>query len=181
MTQRRLNFGCGSDYREGWINVDVTDEEKWSGGRRPDILIRSTDDKLPIPDNSLDYILADNVVEHVERARVHGLLMEFHRILAPGGTLEIWVPHFTGIGVKYLEHVRGYGVNSFWYFARYFDVRHKLLLFSRSPCAVNRWTRALNVLNPMFNLSNGWQQVCEKYLPGGFEEIRYIMVRKREP
>ena len=175
---KRLNFGCGNDYREGWINLDVAEEEKWQTGRRPDILIHASDTVLPLETDAVDYVLADNVLEHVERERVHGLLLEFHRILRPGGILDIWVPHFTGIGVKYLEHVRGYGVNSFWYYENYFAFRQQLLLFSRSPCAVIRWPGKLNALNPLFNLSTGWQQICEKYWPGGFEEIHYVMTKK---
>jgi hypothetical protein len=33
----KVNFGCGSDCRDGWINVDVAEETKWQGtGRKPD-------------------------------------------------------------------------------------------------------------------------------------------------
>lgn len=175
---RRLNFGSGSDYREGWINLDVMEENKWISGKQPDVFMSITDDRLPFPDGYFDYVLADNVLEHVERSRIHSLLLEFHRVLSPGGALEIWVPHFTGIGVKYLEHIRGYGINSFWFYARYFVITQELLLFSRSPCTNMRWPRLFNTLNPIFNLSTSWQQCCEKYLPGGFEEIRYFMVRR---
>ena len=177
--QKKVNYGCGADYREGWINVDIVEETKWRGvGRPPDLLVVADECVLPLEDNSIDYILADSVIEHVERQRVHGLLMEFHRVLKPGGELEIWAPHFKGIMVKFVEHVRGYGINSFWFYERFFIIHQKLLLASRSHCSGKRWMRGFNILNPLFNLSNTWQQICEKFVPGGFEEIHYVMAKK---
>lgn len=179
---KKINYGCGSDYREGWINIDVIEETKWRAeGRHPDLLIAVHEDILPFEDVSVDYILADNVIEHVERRRVHGLLMEFHRILKPGGVLEIWVPHFKGIMVKFVEHVRGYGINSFWFYERYFSIRQELLLATRSRCSTKRWMRCVNIFNPLFNWSNTFQQICEKYMPGGFDEIHYVMTKKDKP
>jgi len=176
----KINYGCGNDYREGWVNVDVRQEVKWkSDGKQPDVLLNIDDKHLPFDDSSVDYILLDNVLEHIPVDKIDALLMEFHRILTPkGGVLDIYVPHFTGIGVKYLEHIRGYGINSFWYYEKYFDIQQELMLISRSPCSALNTLKKLNVFNFIFNGPRLWQQACEKFLPGGFEEIRYIMTRK---
>ena len=62
----KVNFGCGTDYREGWINVDVVEETKWqSGSRKPDVMISANDSRLPFEDGSIDYVLLDNVIEHI--------------------------------------------------------------------------------------------------------------------
>ena len=175
----KVNFGCGTDYREGWVNVDVAEETKWqSGERKPDIIISADDRTLPFESGSVDYVLLDNVIEHIPVEKVHGLLAELRRILKVGGTLDIYVPHFKGIGVKYLEHIRGYGINSFWFCHQFFDVKQELLLISRSRCSGFSGIQCLNRLNFLFNGGNFWQQFCEKFVPGGFEEVHYVMVKR---
>jgi predicted SAM-dependent methyltransferase len=176
----RINFGCGTDYREGWVNLDVAEETKWrSGDRKPDVLITAGSSILPFDSGTVDYVLLDNVIEHIPVDKIHALLEELRRILKAGGTMEIYVPHFTGIGVKYLEHVRGYGINSFWYWHQYFDVKQRLLLISRSRCSGFSAVQCVNRLNFLFNGSNLWQQVCEKFVPGGFEEVHYVMIKRK--
>jgi len=176
----RINFGCGTDYRDGWINVDVAEETKWqSGDRKPDIVISANTSSLPFESGSVDYVLLDNVIEHIPVEKVHGLLEELRRILKEGGILEMYAPHFKGIGVKYLEHVRGYGINSFWFWHQYFDVKQELLLASRSRCSGFSSVRFVNKFNFLFNGSIFWQQLCEKFVTGGFEEIHYIMRKNK--
>lgn len=175
----RINFGCGSDYREGWVNVDIREEEKWrEGPNAPDVVISHADSRLPFEDGVVDYILMDNVIEHVALDRIHGLLEELRRILKPGGVLDVYAPHFKGIGVKYVEHIKGYGINSFWFYHRYFEVKQELFLLSRSRCAGYSGMRFVNGFNGLFNLGVTWQQVCEKFWPGGFEEIHYLFTKK---
>ncbi len=47
-------------------------------------------DKYPFQDNSFDFVILDNVLEHIEDPR-HDL-KEIHRVLKPGGTVIIGVP-----------------------------------------------------------------------------------------
>jgi SAM-dependent methyltransferase len=46
--------------------------------------------RLPYPDNAFDRIIASEVMEHI--ADDEGVLVELHRVLAPGGTLAVTVP-----------------------------------------------------------------------------------------
>jgi predicted SAM-dependent methyltransferase len=167
----KLNFGCGSDYREGWVNLDIDRNVK------ADVYLKKGEKKLPFKNNSVRYILADNVLEHLSPLAVKNLLKEFERILVPGGRLKIYVPHFTGILTKYLGHYKGYGVNSFCDERDLFDVvKEELILISRCKTAGYKWLRFLNIFNPLFNFGGrGMQQFYEKFLPGGFEEICFIM------
>lgn len=178
-TSMKVNFGCGSDYREGWVNVDVAEETKWHAPtRKPDILISAGIATLPFASGTVDYILLDNVIEHIPVERIHALMEEFRRILREGGALEMYAPHFKGIGVKYLEHYRGYGINSFWFYHQFFDVKQELFLISRSRCAGFAHFRWINRLGVLYNLSTTIQQCCEKFWPGGFEEIRFMFRKK---
>lgn len=92
---KRLNFGCGTDYREGWVNLDVA--------RLPKVDVVHDINQFPYPfeDNEFDYILARHALEHVPH-HIAGygkdgfilVMEEFHRILKPGGTLEAVSPYY---------------------------------------------------------------------------------------
>jgi len=89
----KLNLGCGRDYKEGWINVDIG--KKDIQGR--DILIDKGMDlnKLPydFPNNSAEVILLDNVLEHLDNQTE--VMKELYRILENKGELIVIVPHYT--------------------------------------------------------------------------------------
>ncbi len=57
---------------------------------RPDQILSLAGDRVPLPDNSLDYVTALDVLEHTpdDRAVAHG----FHRLLKPGGIALVTVP-----------------------------------------------------------------------------------------
>lgn len=82
----KLNLGCGNNYLQGYINVD----------RVPGIADTVHDlDKIPYPwpDNSADEILMRHVLEHLQDVRK--VMDELWRLLKPGGSLVLYVPHFS--------------------------------------------------------------------------------------
>lgn len=81
----KLNLGCGFDIREGWVNIDLHDWHK------PDIVADVTDLRV-LPDNHAGYAVAQDILEHIHRARCLTALREWNRVLQPGGLLEIRVP-----------------------------------------------------------------------------------------
>ena len=81
----RLNLGCGYDTREGYLNVDLQD---FHG---PDLVgdVRS----LPtLPSGRYTEIVAQDVLEHLERADGPVALAEWRRLAAPGALLRLRVP-----------------------------------------------------------------------------------------
>src|SRR5215469_13722542 len=82
----KINFGCGTDIREGWINLDVA--------ALPGVDIVHDLNQLPLPFDSetAEQILSLDILEHLDYIP---FLKECHRILRPGGQVHISVPHFT--------------------------------------------------------------------------------------
>jgi hypothetical protein len=81
----RLNLGCGYDRRAGYLNVDLNDFHA------PDLVgdVRS----LPmLPAGGYREIVAQDVLEHLERADGPVALAEWARLMAPGGVLRLRVP-----------------------------------------------------------------------------------------
>ena len=85
----KLNLGCGFDKRDGWLNVDNFPE------CQPDQLLDIESTPWDLPDNGFDHILMKHVLEHVgaDFASFRRVMQELYRVTAPGGLLEIHVPH----------------------------------------------------------------------------------------
>ena len=82
---RKLNLGAGYDNRPGYLNVDA------QAFHSPDLVgdVRA----LPeLPSGFYDEIVAQDVLEHLVRADVPVALVEWRRLLAPGGRLWLRVP-----------------------------------------------------------------------------------------
>ena len=87
---RRLNVGCGSDRREGYVNVDLN---AWY---KPDLVadVRKLDF---LPAQHYEEIVAQDVLEHLPRSQTLRTLQGWNRLLRMGGTLRLRVPSVTGI------------------------------------------------------------------------------------
>lgn len=104
----RINFGCGRFPEPGWVNVDHDPRSA------ADVFHDLNQFPFPFGSGSADEILASHLLEHT--ADPFATMAEFARILKPGGTLTVRVPHFSR-GFTHAEHRRGFDVT----FARYFD------------------------------------------------------------
>lgn len=86
----KLNLGCGFDKREGFINADNFKECD------PDVMVDIESTPWPFEDDAFDYILMKHVLEHVGATfdSYRDVMRELYRVSAPGGVIEIQVPHF---------------------------------------------------------------------------------------
>jgi len=87
--QKKLNLGCGWDKKEEFINCDLHKEVN------PDMIV-DLEKSLPFKDNEIDYILIDNVLEHITKQIK--LINEMWRVCKSGAIILIKVPHYAHCG-----------------------------------------------------------------------------------
>jgi hypothetical protein len=82
---RKANLGCGWDKREGFLNIDL---HEW---HHPD-MVSDVTDLSQLPSGHFEYLLAQDVLEHLERSKVPVALAEWARLLGPNGVLDLRMP-----------------------------------------------------------------------------------------
>ena len=76
-----INFGCGSIQPVDWINIDIDPEYK------------TEHKKLNlIPDNSCDILVSHATICAIPYHEIKAALLEFNRVLKPGGVVRISLP-----------------------------------------------------------------------------------------
>jgi len=99
-----LNLACGDDYRNGWINLDLT---------RPCDVAADVTEGLPFKESVFEKIIAGHILEHIHDLR--GIKKELARILKPGAQLHIFVPHYLSPDAWGDDtHCRAFSSHSFW-------------------------------------------------------------------
>ncbi len=126
----KLNLGCGYKKLVGFVNIDIRPEVS------PDIICNVIPGKeieftlnseskgahktngLPYEDNSVDYIRADNFLEHIPIGSVIPVIEEIWRVLKPGAVFESLTPSTDGRGAfQDPMHVSFWNRNSWFYYS----------------------------------------------------------------
>ncbi|MFA6023171.1 MAG: methyltransferase domain-containing protein [Candidatus Pacearchaeota archaeon] len=76
----KLHLACGTDYREGYINIDIDKNVKAD-------VYQDFTKGLPFKNNSVDEIFSKNVFEHIPNPL--DFLLEIKRVLKKGGTAKL--------------------------------------------------------------------------------------------
>lgn len=84
----KLNLGCGFNKKPGYINVDKMAD------CNPDQVV-DLEKPWPFPDNSIDEVLANHVLEHVGETTESflSIMKELYRVCANEAVIKIQVPH----------------------------------------------------------------------------------------
>ena len=95
MEAKRLNLGCGNHPLEGFINVDLN--PKWAD------VVADIRDLSVFGTDSVDEIVASHVIEHFYLWEVQDILIEWKRVLRPGGTLYVECPNIHNCALMLLH------------------------------------------------------------------------------
>jgi predicted SAM-dependent methyltransferase len=89
----KLNIGCGTDYKKGWINIDNNSDDN----------IEKLDlnwdlrNPLPFEDGSVDYIFNEHFFEHLT------VMVDLKRVLKDTGVLRIAMPDLEAVVDTYIN------------------------------------------------------------------------------
>ena len=108
----KLNFGSGTKYVEGWLNVDGGEHLK-PQGYKIDKMFRFDEFPYPLENDSFDEILAMHVLEHISWRKQESVLKELFRVAKNGCELTVRVPALEAL----IKWVRNGKCNSgdLWY------------------------------------------------------------------
>jgi predicted SAM-dependent methyltransferase len=82
---RALNIGCSTSVLPGWFNVD------YFAVYENQFFMDATT-RFPMPDDSLDYIRSEHMIEHAPYLSAMDMLRECRRVLRSGGIVRIATP-----------------------------------------------------------------------------------------
>lgn len=146
----KLNVGCGGRRIEGYRGVDVVAE-------RSAAEIIAPANAIPLPDASVDEIMAIHLIEHVHVWEAPDLLREWHRLLKPGGLLVLELPDL----MKFCRNiVEGYTLagkhpDQAGLWGAYGDPRF------RDPFMSHKWGYTFKSLRPMV-AECGFTEITER-------------------
>lgn len=135
----RLNLGAGDKRLKGYLSV----------GLQADHDVVCDVRAIPLPDDYADEAVAIHVLEHLERWDAPAALLEWRRVLKPGGLLVLELPDL----IKCCKNILGLADEQEGLLGLWGDPRH------REPLMMHRW---------------GWtvREVADELRSAGFRKIK---------
>ncbi|MGN7613140.1 class I SAM-dependent methyltransferase [Magnetococcales bacterium HHB-1] len=151
MEPTRLNLGCGSDKKEGYLNVDKIGDADliWDLEKTP----------WPWQDNVIDEILMYHVLEHLgaETEQFLKIMQEIYRVCKPGAVVHIHVPHPRhDVFINDPTHVRPITPNGLALFSREKNLQWQRIGVANTPLAL-LYDVDFHVNRSQFVLDEPWQ------------------------
>lgn len=120
----KLNLGCGNDYKEGFVNVDILDsvklDKKWNLEKLP----------LPFEESTVDYVYARHLLIYIRE--LYPWLRDIHRICKDGAVVRFVELHFSCASMHTdLQRIRGFTTDSFDNDMYYANMGGKFKVISR--------------------------------------------------
>lgn len=149
----KLNLGSGNRTLPGFVNVDLPDN--WCKSK-PEV-VHDITQPLPFEDGSADEIHAYHVFEHFYRYDADAILMDWGRVLKPGGKMVLELPCLDKI-ISIFNHVSDHGLElpenlTLW--GLYGDPKYS------NPAMVHRWCYSISELRSMMELNRLTVTVAE--------------------
>lgn len=85
----KLQLGCSRHFLPDWLNTDISLRGCLAGS-----VYMDASKRFLLPDNSVDYIYTEHMIEHLNYNQVHSMLSECFRVMKKGGVLRIATPNY---------------------------------------------------------------------------------------
>jgi ubiquinone/menaquinone biosynthesis C-methylase UbiE len=82
----KLNLGCGTEYKSGWVNVDM-------GNVHCDVKHNIEKFPWPFEDSSVNEILMKHIFEHISKTNFIDVMKEIYRVCENGAIINIESPY----------------------------------------------------------------------------------------
>ena len=82
---KKLNLGSGTDYKQGWVNID-------KGTCKCDVQHDIEVSPYPFEDNSVDEVVLQHVLEHIDPNNLHTMMKEIYRVCVNNAIIRIVSP-----------------------------------------------------------------------------------------
>lgn len=163
---KKLNLGSGHDYREGWVNVDISKEDVYGNPVKANIYHDLNKYPYPFKEKEFEEILSYGLLEHIRNLDRH--VKELGRISKTGCKLKIHVPYFLSYFSGRELYAHRFSLNCvqlFGIFRKYgFKLKSKEFNISNNLF--------LRLFNPVANLNNLTQNIWERFpilIPEGID------------
>jgi|AntAceMinimDraft_17_1070374.scaffolds.fasta_scaffold98707_2 SAM-dependent methyltransferase len=150
----KLHFGCGNEHLKGYVNCDVSKQVN------PDKIV-DLEKPLPFEDNSVDEIVINHTLEHINN--FIPLMKEMFRINKNGSIIQGKVPLYCSVGAfQDPTHVRFFtpftfdyfGNNSFSYEVGFGDGYFSIIEIKLKYSFGNSFFKMNWLMNPIINLNH---------------------------
>jgi predicted SAM-dependent methyltransferase len=120
----KLDIGAGAKREEGFLATDIAGQ--------PDV--RCDARFLPFRGGAFEGIKCHHVLEHIERRDLVGVMNEAHRVLKPGGAIDIEMPVFPfWTAMADPTHVSFYVPQTWDYFSNVAQYGEQMALYGIRP------------------------------------------------
>lgn len=152
MSEKRLNVGCGGRRIPGYIGIDAV--------ARPAADYIAPADQLPFDAGSCDEVMAIHLFEHILPWEADKALLEWFRVLKPGGKLVLEMPDLRKCCENVLKILAGGVVMA----GKHPDQAGMWGLFGddrlRDPYMLHRWGYTFKTIKPLLERA-GFQKITE--------------------
>lgn len=152
---KKLNLGCGLDYKEGWINVDTRKNIK------TDMRFDLNKTPYPIKKNTIDLVYMRNVIEHLDNPIK--VLKELCRICKNGAIIKVYTNHSNSYAyISGIEHKGQFNEHTFAeYHLKEYELDN-LKLIKQEFIYANKWKKYVP-----------FKRFLKIYLNGIYDDLYY--------
>lgn len=115
----KLNLGCGSQFPDGWVNVDYSLGARFTKipffrafnrqvklfdlDWNEKIYLHNLTKRFPWPDLSANIVYSSHTLEHLSKEDGRKFLAECYRVLCKNGIIRIVVPDLRHMAIEYID------------------------------------------------------------------------------